>query len=110
MPGRPGSERRRRTAVATLRVTPDEKADIARRAAAAGETVSEFCRKAALGVPILSAVDRGAIADVNRLGGLLKWGLSGGEGAAPRAFEGETVPEARALLRRIGDAIERLAR
>ena len=60
-------------------VTPDERAAVRARAAAAGMTLSAYIRAACLGVRTISAFDRHAVAalakvnaDQGRLGGLLK--------------------------------------
>lgn len=90
-PARRGRGTRPRRDRLEVWVTPEEKAEICRRAEAAGLPGSTFLRNLALNVPIRSVYDYEAVrdmakirGDVGRVGGLLKLWLSTkrGEGAS----------------------------
>lgn len=108
MPGQPGSETRQRTKVLSVRVDDADHDRIRRRAEDAGDTISEYMRQAALGARIASAVDKEALADLNRLGGLLKWGLTHGWDAPPTPLPDQAASHARQLLDTLAAAIKRL--
>jgi hypothetical protein len=55
-----------------IRVTDEEKATFAVQANRAALTLSEYIRRAALGIRIRSRIHTNAISDLNRLGGLQK--------------------------------------
>ena len=85
-------------------VDADERAEIKRRAAAAGLSVSAYLRAAALGRQVRSVLDRKAVGelvkvagDQGRLGGLLKLWLVDQPG------KGAPEIEVRRLLDRLGD-------
>jgi Mobilization protein NikA len=78
------SESRLKTELIQVRATPQEKADLKKRAAAFGVSVGELCRRAIFGAVPKSNTDQAAItelattrADLGRLGGLLKGWLAG---------------------------------
>ena len=90
-------------------VTPQEKAEISRRADAAGLPGSTFLRNLALNVPIRSVYDYEAVSemaklrgDIGRVGGLLKLWLSSRRG------EGASVADVNRALRDVNDLKERL--
>ncbi|CAO3408536.1 hypothetical protein [Azospirillum largimobile] len=94
MPGRLGSEKRLKDDSVRLRVTPQERRLIEGKARQAGVTMSEFIRQAALNREVRSVADRKAMADLNRLGGLLKWWLTDGKGKdGERHIRGKAPPE-----------------
>lgn len=77
-------------------VTPDEKAEIADRAAQSGMSLSEYMRAAGLNHPVRSVLDLRAVAelgkvngDLGRVAGLLKLWLAEkrGQGARPTDVE-----------------------
>ncbi len=85
-------------------VTPAEKAEIAKRAAAAGLSVASYLRAAALGRQVQSVLDHQAVGelvkvagDQGRLGGVLKLWLVDQPG------RGAPEIEVRRLLDRLGD-------
>ena len=92
-------------------VSPFERQEIERRAAAASLSVSAYLRAAGMGATFRSAASSheqvAALAKVNadqgRLGGLLKLWLS------ERPGQGATVRDVRALLDRISEAQGKLA-
>lgn len=94
MPGQTGSELRRRNRSHKVRLSDEEFEQIRQSAAAAGVSVSHFLRAAALRREVRSKADVEAIADLSRLGGLLKWWLTDGEGK-----DGERHVRGRALGR-----------
>lgn len=60
-----------RSAVAKLRLTQAERVQLQANAAAAGLTVSEFCRRRVLGlpvVPVVSPADASLLSEINRIG------------------------------------------
>ena len=89
----------------TLRLSGEEDARLTREAEAAGISVSEYMRRRFFGGrPIIARTDDQAIRDLRRLGGLLKHSF-----AAVREHGGASVVrEMESLLRRIGEAIDRL--
>jgi hypothetical protein len=85
-------------------VDPDERAEIKRRATAAGLSVSAYLRAAALNRKISAVLDHAAVGDLvkgagdqGRLGGLLKLWL------VDRPGTGAPEIEVRRLLERLGD-------
>ena len=62
--------------VVSLRMTPEEKAEIQAQAKKAGLTFSEFLRRRGRGVTIPSKADQQALAEMLRLGRLLKHSIS----------------------------------
>lgn len=113
MAGRSGSEKRLKDDSVRVRVTPQERRLIERKARQADVTTSEFIRQAALGLKVRSVADRKAMADLNRLGGLLKWWLTDGKGKdGERHIRGKAppmhVPRITDLLRDIEHAILRV--
>ena len=89
----------------TLRLSGEEDARLTREAEAAGISVSEYMRRRFFGGrPIIARTDEQAIRDLRRLGGLLKHSFT-----AVRENGGASiVREMESLLRRIGEAIDRL--
>lgn len=89
----------------TLRLSADEDARLARQAALAGISVSEYMRRRFFGGrPIIARTDEQAIRELRRLGGLLKHGF-----ALVRAGGGvSAIKEMEEVLRRIGKAVDRL--
>ena len=89
----------------TFRLTAEEDARIEKQAAVAGISVSEYMRRLFFGGrPIVAKIDEQTIRELRRLGGLLKHGFE-----AVRAAGGtSTLAEMDALLRRIGNAVDRL--
>ena len=87
-------------AVVNVRLTPDEKADLVQQAADASLSVSELVRRRALGRRVDTSLDRTAINELRRLGGLFKHAFANG---ADKAQTG-------AALQAVREAIERLAR
>jgi len=59
-----------------MRVTPAQKSALESSASRSGLSTSEFIRRRALGRPVLAAVDDRAIAELNRIGGLIKLALT----------------------------------
>ena len=101
--GRPRSERHE------VWLTAEEKAEVTRRAHAAGLSASGFMRNLALNTPIRSAYDYEAVSDlaklrgeVGKLGGLLKLWLS------TRRGEGASVAEVNRALHATVELKERL--
>lgn len=79
-------------------VTPEEKAEIERRAAQAGMSRSMYLRRAGLGYPINSVADLEAVTDLvkttgdlGRVAGLLKQWLAEQRGKGASAVEVEQV-------------------
>ncbi|WP_371304264.1 plasmid mobilization protein [Azospirillum sp. B510] len=94
MARRSGSDKRLKDDSVRLRVTPQERRLIEGKARQAGVTMSEFIRQAALNREVRSVADRKAMADLNRLGGLLKWWLTDGKGKdGDRHIRGKAPPE-----------------
>lgn len=62
--------------VVSLRMTPEEKMEIQAQAQKAGLTFSEFLRRRGRGVAIASKADQQALAEMLRLGRLLKHSIS----------------------------------
>lgn len=62
--------------VVSLRMTPEEKMEIQAQAQKAGLTFSEFLRRRGRGVTIASKADQQALAEMLRLGRLLKHSIS----------------------------------
>lgn len=94
MPGRSRSEKRLKDDNVKVRVTPQERMLIERKAQRAGMTLSAFMRAAALGQEVRSVTDRKAMADLNRAGGLLRWWLTDGKGKdGERHIRGKAPPE-----------------
>jgi hypothetical protein len=95
-------------------VTSEERAEIARRAAMSGLTVSAYLRNVALGVRVESVRDQEAIlaliklnADQGRLGGLLKLWLSTRPGlGAPKTDIRQLLREIEEVQRRIRALID----
>lgn len=92
-------------------VTPEEQADIARRAQSAGMSQSAFLRAIGLGFEPPSTFDADAVlalarinADQGRLGGLLKMWLARGDGAGGVDVL-SLVEEIRATQARLHNAI-----
>lgn len=77
---RSGSDNRQLTELVRARVSPAELAQIERKASSAGVTVSALVRAAVLDRPLVPQADRQEIADLRRLGGLLRWWLTDGAG------------------------------
>ena len=93
MAGRSGSKKRLKGVSVRVRVAPEQRDLIERKAQQADVTMSEFIRQAALGREVRSVADRKAMADLNRLGGLLKWWLTDGKGKdGERHIRGKATP------------------
>jgi hypothetical protein len=113
MAGRSGSKKCLKGNNVKVRVAPQERDLIERKARQANVTMSEFIRQAALGREVRSVADRKAMADLNRLGGLLKWWLTDGKGKdGERHIRGKAppmhVPRINDLLRDIEHTILRV--
>ena len=89
----------------TFRLTAEEDARIEKQAAVAGLSVSEYMRRLFFGGrPIVAKSDEQAIRELRRLGGLLKHSFE----TVRLAGGNSTLAEMDALLRRIGNAVDRL--
>ena len=89
----------------TLHLSDEEDARLVREAKAAGISVSEYMRRRFFGGrPIIARTDDQAIRDLRRLGGLLKHSFT----AVRENGGASVVREMENLLRRIGEAIDRL--
>ena len=64
----------------SIRLTASERARLEAKARAAGLRPTEYARRVVLGHSIVAKSDRIAIKELGRVGGLLKWFLSGGYG------------------------------
>lgn len=99
------SEQRQRSGNVRIRLTGDEEQAIRAKASAAGLSVSAFVRAAALGRKVPPAALVAGVANLGRLGGLLKLALaqveSGGGSAEARAQLAATL----AAIRRAADAL-----
>lgn len=89
---------RRDSPLLKVLVTPEEKAEIERRAAQAGMSRSMYLRRAGLGYPINSVADLEAVTDLvkttgdlGRVAGLLKQWLAEQRGKGASAVEVEQV-------------------
>lgn len=87
------------TAQFRVRMTEAEKVVLAERADAAGLTLSRYVRDAAMGRRIVSRADLKAIAELRRLGGLLKLGMS--KDPAHRDDYAELLAQIVAAIKRI---------
>lgn len=113
---KPGSETRDRIRRMLVAVTPGERAEIERRAALAGMSLSAYLRTAGLNHPIRSVLDYQAAlelakvsGDLGRLGGLLKQWLAEPRGsAALDADLKQALRETRALQDRIREGMGRV--
>ncbi len=96
-------------------LTPDERADIADRAAQSGMSLSAYMRAAGLNHPIRSVYDLKAVADLGRVNGdlgrvagLLKLWLAEKRGQGARPFDVEKMMnEFRALQDELTGIMER---
>ena len=88
-------------AVINVRVSQSEKNELREAAAAAGMTLSAYCRRRFLGRVVIAHADRVMIRELRRLGGLLKHVHVDSRGA----YSQQTA----AALDAIRQAIERLA-
>lgn len=91
----------------TIRLTDYEDSRLEDQAAVAGLSVSEYMRRRFFGGrPILAHTDERMIRELRRQGGLLKnnFGMLRQAGASPELME-----YLEGLLRRLGQAIERIA-
>ena len=93
-----GKPTRRESPLLKVLVTPEEKAEIERRAKQAGLSRSMYLRRAGLGYPINSVYDLDAVADLakvngdlGRVAGLLKQWLAEQRGKGASAVEVEQV-------------------
>lgn len=100
MPRRPAASSR--AAVINIRLTPEERTFLAEQARLAGLTLSAYGRRRLLGHVVMAQADRAAIAELRRLGGLLKH-------IALERPEALTREERIGLLGRIGAVIDRIA-
>ena len=115
-----GKTRRESTPVKVW-VTPEEKTQIAEKAAAHSMSASRYLRALGLAFPVQSTVDQRAVldllkinADLGRLGGLIKMWLTSNESfesqsglAMQRKLEG-TLNQIRALQKQLSDRIQEL--
>ena len=89
----------------TFRLTAEEDARIEKQAAVAGLSVSEYMRRLFFGGrPIVAKSDEQAIRELRRLGGLLKHHFE----TVRNAGGSSALAEMNTLLRRIGNAVDRL--
>jgi len=112
---------RRESTPVKVWVTPAEKAEIGKKAAAHSLSASAYLRRLGLALPVESTVDQTAVlelikinADLGRLGGLFKMWLTSNESfqsisaqAIQRRVEG-ALNEVRALQRKMSDRIQEL--
>ena len=88
-----------------MRLTAEEDARLERQARLAGISVSEYMRRRFFGGrPIIAKTDDQAIRELRRLGGLLKHSFT----VARENGGASAVREMEDVLRRIGQAIDRL--
>ena len=108
MPGQSGTETRQRVKNVRVRMLPEERAHIEKKARLAGVSLSQFVREAAMRRQIRAHADRKAVTDLNRVGGLLKWWLVDGKGKdGERHRRGKAPPERVPDIERLLDDIER---
>ena len=89
----------------TLRLTDKEDLRLEREAELAGISVSEYMRRLFFGGrPIIAKTDDQAIRELRRLGGLLKHNFT----TARENGGASVIREMEAVLRRIGQAVDRL--
>jgi len=86
-----------RTAVVNIRVTEEEKEDLAEQANLCGMTLSQLGRKRLLGRRVVSKVDSHMIAELRRLGGLVKHAFNEG---ANSQLTAEALQQITQLLKR----------
>lgn len=112
---------RRESTPVKVWVTPVEKAEIGKKAAAHSLSASAYLRRLGLALPVESTVDQTAVlelvkinADLGRLGGLIKMWLTSNDSfltasglAMQRKLDG-TLNEIRSLQKKMSDRIEAL--
>lgn len=91
-------------AVVNVRLTSKEKARLRADAEAAGMTMSELVRAQYFRMPIAAKADRHALAEMRRVGGLLKH-VHSSSGGAYSAETAAALTELRGVIRRLGASI-----
>lgn len=71
------------SAVVNVRLTPEEKSQLAEQAGTAGLTVSALVRKRVMGRAVVASTDAAMLRELRRLGGLFKHLFAQGADTAP---------------------------
>lgn len=91
-------------AVVNVRLTTGEKARLRADAEAAGMTMSELVRAQYFRMPIVAQADKKALAELGRVGGLLKY-VHTSSGGAYSAETAAALRELRAVIRTLAAAM-----